>query len=71
MKCQCIRKLFKKALAGETQYVYTSLLRKNGSSLYIHLNIIPAISEEKVIGIFGIAKDITHLKKSAIRVSRV
>ncbi len=63
------KEIFKKALSRETQYVYTSLLRKNGSSLYIHLNIIPAISEGKVVGVFGIAKDITHLKKSAIELA--
>ena len=30
------------------------------------LNIIPVISEERVIGIFGIAKDITDIQKSAL-----
>ena len=63
------KELFKKALTGETQYAYTTLLHKNGNTIYIRLNIIPAISEERVIGIFGIAKDITDIQKSAMESS--
>ena len=59
------KELFKKALTGETQYASTALLHKNGNAIYIRLNIIPVISEERVIGIFGIAKDITDIQKSA------
>lgn len=63
------KKLFKKALTGETQYVNSTLLHKNGNTIYISLNLMPAISEEKVIGVFGIAKDITIIKKSAMELA--
>ena len=63
------KELFKKALTGETQYVYTSLLNKNGNTIYISLNLIPAISEDKVIGVFGIAKDITEIKKTEMKLA--
>ena len=66
MKYPTYKELFKKALTGETQYAHTTLLHKNGKTIYISLNIIPAISKERVIGIFGIAKDITDIKKSAM-----
>jgi len=60
------RELFKKALIGKTQQAHTTLLHKNGKAIYIRLTIIPAIVEEKVMGVFGIAKDITDIKKSAL-----
>ena len=63
------KKVFKKALTGETQYVNTSLLHKNGNTVYISLDLMPAISEDRVIGVFGIAKDITLIKESAIELA--
>jgi len=63
------KELFKKALTGETQYTYTSLIHKNGNAVSIHLNIIPAIAEEAVIGIFGIAKDITDIQISEMELT--
>jgi diguanylate cyclase (GGDEF)-like protein/PAS domain S-box-containing protein len=58
------KELFQRAHTGEPQYADTTLLHKNGSNLYISLSLIPAISEEKVIGIFAIAKDYTDIKKT-------
>ncbi|MEH7180171.1 sensor domain-containing protein [Neobacillus vireti] len=63
------KELLKKVVAGETQYTYTTFLHKNGSAIDISLNMMPAISENKVIGIFVIAKDITTIKKSAIQLA--
>lgn len=63
------KELFKKALTGKTQYVETRLLHKKGNTIYIRLNIIPAISEGKAIGIFGIAKDITDMQKTTIELA--
>ncbi|WP_053600495.1 EAL domain-containing protein [Bacillus sp. FJAT-18017] len=59
------KELIKKALTGEKQSAYTTLVHKNGQSVLILLTIIPVKSEEKVVGIFGIAKDITDIQESA------
>lgn len=59
-----LQKHFKRAVNRETQYTHTALLQKCGTLIYITLIIIPAISEDKVIGFFALAKDITDLKKS-------
>ncbi|OCA85958.1 hypothetical protein A8F94_14015 [Bacillus sp. FJAT-27225] len=59
------KELFRKALTGEKQSACTTLVHKNGQSVLILLTIIPVKSEEKVIGIFGIAKDITDIHESA------
>ncbi|MDR7079505.1 diguanylate cyclase (GGDEF)-like protein/PAS domain S-box-containing protein [Neobacillus niacini] len=63
------KETFKKVIAGETQYAYTTVLHKNGNTIDISLDMIPAISENKVIGIFVIAKDMTNIKRSAIRLA--
>lgn len=53
------REALAKALSGERQYIKTTFVHKNGSSLKIHLTLIPALSENQVIGIFAIAKNVT------------
>ena len=58
------KELFKTALSGKTQYVNTTLLHKSGNTIYIRLNLIPAISEKRVKGIFGLAIDITDITKA-------
>lgn len=61
--------LFKLVLSGDTQYVNTALLHKNGKPIYISLNMMPAISSDRVIGIFAIAKDVTDIRKSALELA--
>lgn len=56
------KEVFQIALTGKTQYVYTTFLHKDGETLNVVLHLIPAKSEDRVIGVFGIAKDITVMK---------
>ena len=57
------RESTKKALSGKIQHMDTVFLHKNGNPLSIFLTMIPAKFEEKVIGIFGIAKNFTIRKQ--------
>jgi diguanylate cyclase (GGDEF)-like protein/PAS domain S-box-containing protein len=63
------KNLFQSTLTGSTQYVYTTLLHKNGNNVYSSINLIPATSNDRVIGVFVIAKDITDIKKSEMELA--
>ena len=54
------REAFEKRLAGETSIFNTLFLPKKGNPRTIFLSTIPAKAEGKVIGVFGVAKDITN-----------
>ncbi|MBB6447610.1 EAL domain-containing protein [Bacillus benzoevorans] len=53
------RKAFAKTLAGEIQHFNTLFLPKTGNPRIIFLSMLPAKVAGKVIGVFGVAKDIT------------
>ncbi|WP_290443457.1 EAL domain-containing protein [Sporolactobacillus kofuensis] len=55
-------KRFKKVLTGEKQYVNTVLLDKNGKPIDFCLIMIPAKTDNRVIGVFVIAEDMTYRK---------
>ena len=60
------KKVFQLALTGKTQYVYTNFIHNHGNFLNVILHLIPAKSEDRVISVFGIAKDITAMKSKEI-----
>ena len=53
----------KLVLSNMTQNIDTVFLHKNGNSIHINLTLIPAKNNGEVIGVFGIAKDISERKK--------
>lgn len=53
----------KLVLSNRTQNIDTVFLHKNGNSIQINLTLIPAKNNGVVIGVFGIAKDISERKK--------
>lgn len=53
---------FKKAVSGKTQYYETKALHKDGHAIPVNITNMPIIMDSKVIGIYGIAKDITDKK---------
>ncbi|WP_340002237.1 EAL domain-containing protein [Oceanobacillus sp. FSL K6-0127] len=55
------RALFNSTLSGRIEHDNTVIVQKNGVPLQVEIHIIPAISEGKTIGIFGIFKDRTEL----------
>lgn len=53
------RECFRKALAGEPQNYDCCVIRKDGQQLFIHVTNVPIIIDDKIIGVYGIAKDIS------------
>jgi len=57
------RELLKNTLNGTPQYTHTKVKSKSGKTLDVSIDFIPATREDKVIGTFLIAKDLTKVKK--------
>lgn len=57
--------LFKKVTEGEIiQNVEINLLHKSGRTVPIEVSVVPTFKNKEVIGLFGIARDITERKKA-------
>ncbi|CAH0344118.1 EAL domain-containing protein [Bacillus sp. CECT 9360] len=54
---------FEKTLNGSSENFDISLLHKDGSSIEANITSIPIITNNKVIGVIGIAKDISDIKQ--------
>ncbi|MDR4947859.1 PAS domain S-box protein [Neobacillus cucumis] len=57
-------KHYNKAASGTTQRYQTKAIHKNGSIIDVDVTNTPIIINEEVVGVYGIAKDITSSKKS-------
>lgn len=55
---------FEKALKGKPIEFETAIYTKNHKLALFHVNTIPIVLEEKLIGIYAIAKEITEQKKT-------
>ncbi|MBU8907702.1 PAS domain S-box protein [Desertibacillus haloalkaliphilus] len=53
---------FDKAIAGESQEYELEITHKQGFNVYLDIKNIPMVVDGKVVGVFGIAKDITKEK---------
>lgn len=54
---------FKEALNGNANEFHTAIYTKNNKLSYFQVNTIPIIVEERLIGIYAIAKEITEQKE--------
>lgn len=54
---------FKKAIQGEPQNYEIEILSPRGERLILSITNIPNIQDGKIVGVFGIAKDITEKQK--------
>ena len=64
------REFFTRVLSGEKQNTNTTFLHKTGKSLQIRMEGIPAIVNDKVIGIFVIASDLTEMKEIEVELNQ-
>ncbi|MFC6038913.1 PAS domain S-box protein [Paenisporosarcina macmurdoensis] len=55
---------FIKALGGKPENYETVGIRKNGKRIPLHITNIPIIVDDQVIGVYGIAKDISKEKEA-------
>lgn len=58
-----VRERFNKGIIGETQEYETSVIHKDGSEILINVKTFPIKINGKIIGLYGIARDITSIKK--------
>ena len=56
------REYFLKALAGEPQNYESCLIRKDGRMVFLNVTNVPIIVNKEVVGVYGIAKDISENK---------
>ena len=57
-----VESYFMKSLAGESHEYETIILNKSGVEVFLHVYSFPNIVNEQVVGVFGVAKDITERK---------
>ncbi|MBO1513928.1 PAS domain S-box protein [Metabacillus bambusae] len=55
---------FDNAMKGSTETLYLNVVHKSGKLVYVNVTNIPIVIEEEIVGIYGIAKDITEQKKA-------
>jgi len=54
---------FRKALLGERIEYETTMIHKNGERVDLYVKHFPIIVDQEIVGVFGIARDITHLNR--------
>ncbi|MGA9227488.1 MAG: EAL domain-containing protein, partial [Mesobacillus sp.] len=59
-----IKQYFMKVLSGETKVIETSLKRGDLTSANVRITAVRIIVKDKVVGVFGIVRDITEKKRS-------
>ena len=59
------RHYFVEALRGQPQHYEASIRHKDGSVLNVQMTLVPMIVEDQIVGIFGVAKDITERRQAA------
>ncbi|MEB3101742.1 PAS domain S-box protein [Ferviditalea candida] len=59
-----ISQYLKRAIQGQPQNYETAIFHKNRGSIDLSVTNIPITVENKIVGIYGIAKDITELKRT-------
>ena len=66
-----VQPIFQRAVAGETVRYESVIYHKEGSEVYINVKNIPIMIEGQIIGVYGIARDITKEKKAVEELRKV
>ncbi len=64
---QKTRNHYKKATTGYTQHYETKALHKDGRVVHVSVTNIPIVVDNQVVGVYGIAKDITDQKVTELQ----
>ncbi|MGM0846116.1 MAG: ATP-binding protein [Bacillota bacterium] len=59
-----VERIFKKTLKGKPEKFEMKILGKAGSKRLLRCTLLPIIVDEKIIGVFGMARDITHYREN-------
>ncbi|WP_417439307.1 sensor histidine kinase [Idiomarina sp.] len=66
-----VSSIFQQALQGEPVHYETNIVRKSGEKIALSVSNIPMLEGERVVGVFGIAQDITHIKQTYTELKQV
>jgi PAS domain S-box-containing protein len=55
---------FEKSVKGESNNIEIAITHKDGTSVEVSLKLVPIIVNDKIDGVYGIAKDITERKRT-------
>ncbi|BCJ88612.1 sensor domain-containing diguanylate cyclase [Effusibacillus dendaii] len=58
-----IMRVLQKAIQGESQHYRSAINNKNGDVIYLDITNIPIVMDGEIVGVYGIAKDITERKQ--------
>ncbi|WP_052712247.1 PAS domain S-box protein [Domibacillus indicus] len=58
------KQYFKRALQGTPQNYETVGIHQNGQKVMVHVTNMPIVVDDQIVGVYGIAKDITEQKKT-------
>jgi PAS domain S-box-containing protein len=61
---------FQEAARGNPQRFHSAIIHKNGHHVDLYVSNVPAIVAGKVVGVYGIARDITERKRMAEKLAR-
>ncbi|SEM10212.1 PAS domain S-box-containing protein [Mesobacillus persicus] len=53
---------FNKAIEGNVHHCQCKTIHKNGNALFINLTFLPILVKDSVVGVYGIARDVTYEK---------
>lgn len=68
---QRVMRYFSKSAKGTPQNFESTILRKDGDRLKLNITNIPIIVDGEVIGVYGIAKDVTKQKKAEAKIQHM
>lgn len=59
-----VKGLFRKTLQGKPEKFEMNIFGKSGNNRLLRCTLLPIIVDEKIIGVFGMARDITHYREN-------
>jgi len=65
------KEMFIKTVKGQSQSDEIIIIRKNGEKIPVYITEFPIIVENEIIGVYGIAKDISKLKDAQIKMTEL
>ncbi|RDI41002.1 PAS domain S-box-containing protein/diguanylate cyclase (GGDEF)-like protein [Falsibacillus pallidus] len=57
--------LFRGTMQGNPLKAEVAIINKNREKIYLHVTSLPIIVDKKIVGVYGIAKDITEQRKAS------
>lgn len=65
-----VHKFFLQTLAGNVQDFDCSIVTKHGTNMDVHVTAIPISVNDEIVGIYGVARDITDIKLNRKRLQK-